>query len=134
MQPTAIYERAEILTLRTNVSQLKNSADVFAKLAMYWSMVLVLKNLNAGKAIKFLSIFFSYYAWKKITKRQVRYRIRMTNVLSQSVLMSGVSGALGRSVRAAATLMEALEAELELKEKILKARMRAAHWNVLNLS
>ena len=58
----------------------------------------------------------------------------MTNVLSQSVLMSGVSGALGRSVRAAATLMEALEAELELKEKILKARMRAAHWNVLNLS
>ena len=71
---------------------------------------------------------------KKIKKSQVRFRIRMTNVLSQSVLMSGVSGALGRSVRAAATLMEALEAELELKEKNSKARMRAAHWNVQNLS
>ena len=134
MQPTATCELVEIWTLRKNVSQLRNSVDAFAKLAMYWSMVLVLKNLNAGKVIKFLSIFFSNYAWKKFTRSQVRYRIRMTNVLSQSVLMSGVSGALGRSVRTAATLMEALEAELELKEKILKARMRAAHWNVLNLS
>ena len=48
--------------------------------------------------------------------------------------MSGVNGDLGRSVRTAATLMEVPEAELELKEKILKARMRAAHWNVLNQS
>ena len=48
--------------------------------------------------------------------------------------MSGVSGALGRSVKTAATLMEVPEAELELKEKILKAKMGAAHWNVQNLS
>ena len=58
----------------------------------------------------------------------------MTNILSQSVLMNGVNGELGRSVKTAATLMEAPEAELELKEKISKARMGAAHWNVQNLS
>ena len=48
--------------------------------------------------------------------------------------MSGLNGELGRSVKTAATQMEVLEAELELKEKISKARMRAAHWNVQNLS
>ena len=48
--------------------------------------------------------------------------------------MSGVNGELGCSAKTAATQMEVLEAELELKGKILKARMRAAHWNVLNLS
>ena len=35
VQPTATCELVEILTLRKNVSLLKNSVDVFAKLAMY---------------------------------------------------------------------------------------------------
>ena len=75
-------------------------------------MVLVLNNLNAGKVIKFLIFMYIFFDYaKKNSKSQVRFRIRMTNVLSQSVLMSGVSGALGRSVKTAATLMEVLEAE-----------------------
>ena len=51
-QLTATCELVEILTLRKNVSLLKNSVDVFAKLAMYSSMVLVLQKLNVGKVIK----------------------------------------------------------------------------------
>ena len=52
VQATATSERVTILTPRKNVSQLKNLVVVFVKLALYWSMVLVLLRLNAGKVIK----------------------------------------------------------------------------------
>ena len=48
--------------------------------------------------------------------------------------MSGVNGELGRSVKTAATQMEVLEAELELKEKSLNLKKRAAQSNVQILS
>ena len=48
--------------------------------------------------------------------------------------MSGVNGELGRSVKMAATQMEVLEAELELKEKSLNLKKRAAQSNVQILS